>query len=354
MGYPRALFGTDMPVVTPNNMNQAPCNASLLSAGRPRRLGILVNPQSGTNRRSFHAMRRILDRSKTAIHRLVVKPHDVAGALAEMAAHRVEVLGVCGGDGTVHAALTALFHARPFAVKPPVVLIAGGTTNMTAADVGMAGKPTRALQRLLDWAEGSGHSGQLIRRSILRVDGGPGSAPRFGMFFSAAGIAQVTRVRHVTRRRARSELMRGALGTAMTVGRYLLGLALGRRVVEPTPIAVRLDDQSYGTRNYLAVFITTLARLNPGIRPYWGDEDGPLKYTAVAYQPQGLLLAAPSFVSGRPSRYLTPESGYISRNIHEAVLQVKTACALDGQILLSEPPHVLTVSYGGEVDFVRV
>lgn len=343
-----------MPMLTKNNVSPVPCASNLWDAGRPRRLGILINPQSGTNQRSLQALLRILDRYKPAIHRLVVKPKDVAGALVGMAAQQVEVLAVCGGDGTVHAALTALFHARPFAVRPPVVLIAGGTSNMTAADVGMGGKPTRALERLLAWSEGRGPSGQLVRRAILRVDCGPGSAPQFGMFFSAAGIVQVTRIRRATRRQARSELMRGGLGTAVTVGRYLLGLALGRRVVEPTPIAISLDGQSCGTDNYLALFITTLGRLNPGIRPYWGEGDGPLRYTAIAYQPQNLLLAAPSLVYGRPSRYLTPESGYTSRNIHEAVLQLETACALDGQILTSEQSRVLTVTHGGEVDFVRL
>lgn len=343
-----------MPMLAKNDVGSAPSASNLWEASRPRRLGILINPQSGTNRRSLQALLRLLDRHKPAIHRQVVRPNDVAGALTEMAAQQVEVLAVCGGDGTVHAALTALFHAGPFAVMPPLVLIAGGTSNMTAADVGIGGKPTLALERLLAWSEGRGPAGQRVRRAILRVDCGPGSAPQYGMFFSAAGIVQVTRVRRATRRQARSGLMRGGLGTAVTVGRYLLGLALGRRVVEPTPIAVRLDGQSCGTHNYLALFITTLARLNPGIRPYWGEEDSPLRYTAIAYQPQDLLLAAPSLVSGRPSRYLTPESGYTSRNIHEAVLQSEAACALDGQILPSEPPHVLTVAYGGEVDFVQV
>lgn len=342
-----------MPAKT--DVGPALCGSNLLGVGRPRRLGLLVNPQSGTNRRNLQALLRILDRYKPAFYRQVVRPQDVTEALVDMAAQQVEVLAVCGGDGTIHATLTALFHARPFAVRPPVVLIAGGTSNMTAADVGIRGsKPTRALKRLLAWSEGKGPEGQLVRRPILRVNCGPGSVPRFGMFFSAAGIVQVTRVRRATRRLAKSGLMCGSLGTAVTVGRYLLGLALGRRVVEPTTIAIRLDGQSCGTHNYLALFITTLARLNPGIRPYWGEGSGPLKYTAVAYQPQDLLRAAPSLVSGRPSRYLTPEAGYTSRNIHEAVLQLETACALDGQILMSEPPHVLTVTYGGEVDFVRV
>lgn len=337
-----------------NNMSPVSCDASVLGTDRPRRVGILINPKSGTNRQGLEALLRVLDQHKTTIYQYVVNPASVAGALAAMAAQDVDALGVCGGDGTVQAVLTALLHNGPFAVLPPLALLAGGTTNMTAADVGIGGKPAAALQRLLAWTEGRGSGGQLVRRPVLRVDGGLGSAPRFGMFFSTAGIAQVTRVRHVTRRRARSKLMRGALGTTVTVGRYLLGLALRRRVVEPTPIAVRIDNQSYGTRDYLALFITTLARLNPGIRPYWGKEHGPLKYTAVADRPHGLLRAVPSFLSGRPGRHVTSESGYTSKNIHEAVLEMKAACALDGQILMSAPPHVIRVTYGGEVDFVRV
>jgi diacylglycerol kinase (ATP) len=319
-----------------------------------RRVGVLINPESGTIREGLQALLHVLDRYKTAIYRLVVKPQDVAGALATMAAQQVDVLAVCGGDGTVQAVLTALFHNGPFAVLPSLALIAGGTSNMTAADVGVGGKPARALRCVLAWSEGMGPTGQVIRRPILRVDGGAGSAPQFGMFFSAAGIVRVTRVRHVTRRRARSKLMRGGLGTAVTVGQYLLGLALGHRVVEPTPIAVCLDGQVHSMNNYLALFITTLERLNPGIRPYWGEGRGPLRYTAVAYQPRNLLLAAPSLIRGRPSRYLTPESGYTSGNIHEAVLQLQTECALDGEILRSVPPRALAVTYGGEVDFVRL
>ncbi len=319
-----------------------------------RRVGVLINPESGTNQQSLQALLHVLDQYKPTIHRYVVGPASVAGALAAMAAQRVDVLAVCGGDGTVQAVLTALLHNGPFAALPSLALIAGGTSNMTAADVGVGGKPARALRRLLAWSEGRGPTSRVVRRAILRVDGGADGAPQFGMFFSAAGIVEVTRARWATRRRARSKPMRGALGTVVTVGQYLLGLALGRRVVEPTPIAVRLDGRSYSANNYLALFITTLERLSPGIRPYWGEGRGPLRYTAVAYQPRNLLLAAPSLVRGRPNRYLTPESGYTSGNIHEAVLQLQTECALDGEMLGSAPPRRLAVTCGGEVDFVRL
>lgn len=295
-----------------------------------------------------------MDQRKPAIYRQAVSPENVAGALAEMAALQVDVLAVSGGDGTLQAVLTALFRDKPFEVLPPLALLAAGTTNLTAADVGLNGNPVRALQRLLAWSEEAGGVGQIARRAVLRVHYGAGCAPLYGMFFNAAGIVQITRARWETRRRAKSEVMRGDLGTAVMVGKYLLGLTLGRRVVDPTSITVHLDGQSFGADNYLALFITTLVCLRPGIRPYWGEGPGPLKFTAIAHEPKHLLLAAPSLFRGKLSRYLKPEFGYTSKNIHEAALQSEAECALDGQILASAPHRTFVVTCGGEVDFLRL
>jgi hypothetical protein len=148
--------------------------------------------------------------------------------------------------------------------------------------------------------------------------------------------------------------MRGGLGTALTVGRYIVGLALGRRVVEPTSITIRLDGQTFDPADYLALFITTLVRLSPGIYPYWGKEAGPLRYTAVAYQPRHLLRVIPSLLRGKPNRYLTPEFGYTSKNIHEAVLQLEADCALDGELIDKQTQHPLMITYGGAADFLRL
>ena len=325
-----------------------------LRAGRARRVGVLVNPRSGRNVKGIDSFLRVLCQDPQALWRRVVTPEDVGPALKEMAAREVDVLAISGGDGTLQAVLTALFRGRPFAALPPLAVLAGGTTNLTAADVGITGKPAHALHRLLAWAECGGRPVQLVKRAVLRVERGPGYEPLFGMFFSAAGIVQVTRARWDSRRRAQSALMRGGLGTAATVGRYLFGLALGRRVVTPTRIAVHLDGQPHDTSDYLALFITTLGRITWGIRPYWGEGPGPLRYTAIAYQPKHLFLAAPALLCGRPNPYARPEFGYSSRNISEAVLALDTECALDGQIVARHAQHPVVVKHAGYADFLQL
>ncbi len=321
---------------------------------RELRIGVLANPRSGTTGQDVNLCTTLVAQHKRALLRQVVTPDDVATALKELADREVHVLAVSGGDGTLQAVLTALFRDKPFEVLPPLALLAAGFTNLTAADVGLNGNPVRALQRLLAWSEETGRVGQIARRAVLRVHYGAGCAPLYGMFFNAAGIVQITRAVWEARRRAKSEVMRGGLGTAVTVGKYLLGLTLGRRVVDPTSITVHLDDQSFGTDNYLALFITTLVYLRPGIRPYWGEGPGPLKFTAIAHEPKHLLLAAPSLFRGKLSRYLKPEYGYTSKNIHEAALQLEAECVLDGQILACAPHRTFVVTCGGEVDFLRL
>jgi hypothetical protein len=74
----------------------------------------------------------------------------------------------------------------------------------------------------------------------------------------------------------------------------------------------------------------------------------------VAYQPRHLFLAVPSLLRGKPNRYLTPEFGYLSKNIYEAVLQLETDCALDGQVIDKPAQHPLMITYGGEADFLRL
>src|SRR5262245_52671598 len=160
-----------------NEIGCAPSGFEPWGAHRQRRVGILLNPRSGTTQSGFDACLQVLAQHKHVIHREVVTPEDIAAALVAMAAQQVDVLAVCGGDGTVQATLTTLFHTKPFEVRPPLALLAGGTTNMTAADVGIGGKPARALQRLLAWSEGSGSVGQIERRGVLRVDRGPDCAP---------------------------------------------------------------------------------------------------------------------------------------------------------------------------------
>ena len=74
-----------------------------------------------------------------------------ARALRTIARVKPKVLVINGGDGTVQAALTELLPWRPFRrqTPPPVAVLPNGKTNLIAHDLGAAGDPIEALERVL-------------------------------------------------------------------------------------------------------------------------------------------------------------------------------------------------------------
>ncbi|MDQ1024913.1 diacylglycerol kinase family enzyme/membrane-associated phospholipid phosphatase [Streptomyces umbrinus] len=113
-----------------------PTRDQLPPPGRPRAdapalpdgegLVMVVNKAAGSSDR-VRALGDALPRAEL----VECEPADLRAEL-EKAAARAEVLGVCGGDGTVNAAATvALRHRLPLAVLP------GGTLNHFAQDLGV-------------------------------------------------------------------------------------------------------------------------------------------------------------------------------------------------------------------------
>ncbi|MGV9880094.1 diacylglycerol kinase family protein [Streptomyces sp. NPDC003006] len=123
-----------------------PTRAQLPPPARPRvdapalpegdGLVVVVNPSSGAQPQLADPVRQL----RTALPRAeVVLYEEEAGALPKVleeaardAARRGGVLGVCGGDGTVNAAV-----APALRFKVPLMVLPGGTFNHFAADLGV-------------------------------------------------------------------------------------------------------------------------------------------------------------------------------------------------------------------------
>ena len=79
---------------------------------------------------------------------------DLPAAAESLFADGIELLGINGGDGTVHLTLTALLRAAAGRPLPALALLPGGTTSMSAR--GVNGGPVsfnRALDALLSGME---------------------------------------------------------------------------------------------------------------------------------------------------------------------------------------------------------
>ena len=326
-----------------------------LQVNRAVRIGMLNNPLSGGNRNGLQKIRKAAAAAHPEVFQGEVQtPTDVTETLADFARQEVNLLVINGGDGTVQAALTAIFHKNFFETMPVLaVLRSAGTTSMIAGDIGLKGPRESALQRLFSWAHTGDGRAAIMQRPVLRVQVPEKTEPVYGMFFGAAAIYQATQF---CLQKVFAKGVRGELGAGVALARFLLAVIMrDHKVVSSVPITTRLDQKSAHQQKYLLVFITTLQRLFLGLRPYWGSEPKPLHYTAVGSRPRYFLRALPSLMRGRQGRYVRTDNGYTSHNIDAVQLTLKSGFNLDGELYTPDCSlGPVKVSYGGLASFLQL
>lgn len=321
------------------------------SSWKPR-IGVLINPLSGGNLKGLDEIRSIIDEYPQVIHCDVRTPQDVRIALRDFALHNVDLLSVNGGDGTVQAVLTTLFHHLPFEKIPLLAVLQSGTTSMTARDVGFSGSRVKSLRKLFRWTESGEGNPRVIERPVLQVLA-PGHKTRYGMFFGASAIYQGIQYFH---RKLNTKGLRGEIGPGLTILRFLWSVVRQNSdFIPPIPVSVAIDQNPPLQFDSFVVLISTLERLFLGLYPYWGNESGPLHYTAVRARPRYFLRALPAVLRGRRGLYGTPENGFYSHNVHEIKLYLDSGFTLDGQ--LYQPAHQrepTVIRYGGMASFLII
>ncbi|WP_447971215.1 diacylglycerol/lipid kinase family protein [Nitrospira sp. M1] len=316
------------------------------------RLGIISNPLSGRNKKRAVVMTTILEAHPDILHDEVHTQHDIQTTLTTFAQEQVNVLVINGGDGTVQAVLTTLFHLQPFATLPLLAILPSGTSNMNAGDVGLRGNRTASLQKLLSWIEGHGPDPTLLTRHVLRVQRVPDEDPIFGMFFGAGAIYQGAQVGWKTKQ---SVGRLGEVGASLIICRFFLSLLFSRQThITPIHATISRDEHPAIKGEFLTILVTTLERLFLGLRPYWGTESHPLHYTAVRKSPAYLMRTLPSLLFGRTHKYGTAEHGYDSHNALSLELHMQDGFTIDGEDYTSDPERgPVRLTTGGIATFIR-
>jgi diacylglycerol kinase (ATP) len=93
---------------------------------------------------------------------------------------QIDVLGICGGDGSNHYVLTSFIRAYQEKPLPKIALLCGGTHNAHAASIGLKGQPEDLLCALVRNHQ-DGKPFRLAQRNLLRVDDGKSIHHGFSM-----------------------------------------------------------------------------------------------------------------------------------------------------------------------------
>lgn len=316
------------------------------------RLGLFSNCRAGLSDGPLPALKQVLRNAPEVVHVTTRSSAEVPAALARLAHQGVTILAVDGGDGTLQRVLTEVLEHRIFEPLPAIAPLSGGRTNMNATDIGSTGTPAAGLATLIRAVQANTLERRVVQRPVLRVDPGPDMGPQYGMFFGAGVIQRALTFKHQLYPKRR---LQGVFGAGLFLGGALLRVASGshRGIFAPDEIGLTLNRKVMEKESLQLVMATTLSRLLLRIRPFWGQESAPLRFTAIAANAARSPVAVWKVLRGFPPPPFALASGYCSHNVERLSMQMDCGFTIDGELFEPEPDRTLHLSTDHRLRFIR-
>lgn len=306
------------------------------------RIGVLSNPRSHGNRRG----RGLAAEVRRGADVVAAAPGDrdgLAEALDRFAQAGVGLIAIDGGDGTVRDVLSAV-DAAYGDEWPDFALLPSGKTNAVAGDLGSAGSGRRGLARLVAAREAGTLGERATVRPALEV-AWDGQRVR-GFLFGAAAFAEGVRL-------ANDRLHPAGLHHGLAVAAAIGGMLRrsGRGDGDATAEAsLAVDGRPVDGARHFLILASTLRRLTPGLRPFWEQGEGPVRWLDVAAPPvrpvRGLAWAA----LGRRRGWME-RNGYAGGRARRLELALDRPFVVDGESYA--PAGTIAIAASRPIRFVR-
>jgi diacylglycerol kinase family enzyme len=263
-------------------------------------IGIVNNPRSRRNRRhpAVAARLRALLRDEGQLHDAST-PEELARALESFRAAGIDVLGINGGDGTVHYVLTAIARAWGDAALPRLLLLRGGTMNTVAHGNGIHGRPEGILRAVLSRRR-RGTPLPTVERDLLRVTADR-AAPQYGFIFGTGTVVTFLEAYYARRNPTpvtAALLVAHAAASALANGRFAARLTRRER------LRVETDGEEWPAGSFLALAAATTPDIGFGFRAFHRCDEQPGFFHAVGVTGSlpALALSVPRIRRGAPWR----------------------------------------------------
>lgn len=135
-----------------------------------KKIGILINP----NAKKFRTRKSSL-KSYTNIHSdsLMIgateSEADIQNVLKEFKNNSCDYVGVAGGDGTLHLAVTELINIYGDKQVPPILILREGTMDNVARTIKLQGRGPDLIKRLL-WSINNKKEIQIHKRDTIKIN----------------------------------------------------------------------------------------------------------------------------------------------------------------------------------------
>lgn len=334
------------PLLNMRASGQAPPGPAVVAEAAPPCL--IVNP------RSFRASRGLAEQAQAlalAHHAEVVLVDGLVSmraAIETILARRQRQVIVLAGDGTVCAIVDQLSNLPPGSWTPDLLVLPGGRTNLSAADLTAGGPALATLKRALIRAREKRWDAAIEERCALRIEQTP-APPRHGFFFAGGPID--TAIRECHQQRADH----GRHGALSTLG-YLLRLGVRALTGDSELVCPQLhvDAGVCGTRQgpFRLLLATTLQHRSGLFNPYAERGRGEVRMNAVTRDAPRFWRSLPRLLTGRHSSAMNADTGYLSGRCDRLQVTGLAGYMLDGEPFDADPTRPIIISAGPRLRFL--
>ena len=222
-------------------------------------LGVVVNPHAGGNRderrRAIELQRVVGDRGKVYETGGLDEVEDVA---REFHSRRIDIIAICGGDGSFFRTLSALVRVYGDEPLPLFLPLRAGSMNTIARAVGCKRGTPEAVLAALAEDYGRGRPVDIARHRLIRVND-----HSYGFLVGAGLIVNFLQAYY-------GRPQRGPLAAASLLARVCAGGLVGSREVERLfdvpDAAIAADGTALGRGLFRVIFASTVAEIGLGFR----------------------------------------------------------------------------------------
>ncbi len=258
-------------------------------------IGVITNPKSRANKKNPTRMRELGQLLGSRGSAEATRSLDeLYRAAEEFKAAGIDILGINGGDGTIHVTLTAFLKVYGDAPFPRVAILRGGTLNTIAKGIGIVGSPSDILFEIIDRA----HRGEEIpsqERHVMQI------GEQYGFIFGNGLIANFLEAYYGT---GNPSPWTGAKLLFRTVASAIVRGKLVRSLFKRFEGDVLVDGETWARRDFVTLTGSTVPEIGLGFKPFYrcDEKPGHFAFLGMHCPPVGLSVELPRIFMGKPMR----------------------------------------------------
>ncbi len=305
-------------------------------------IGVVTNPRSKANRRDPAGMHRLAYLLGTRGEAQATGSlDDLYRAAERFKAADIDVLGIHGGDGTLHVTLTAFIQVYGAAKLPKIAILGGGTLNTIARGLRIRGAPNEILYQVIERYHDGGEF-KTIERPIMQV------GEQYGFIFGNGIIAHFLEAYYAT---GKPSPTTGALLLLRAAASALVRGSFSRRLCRRLAARVTVDGQAWPHTDFATITAGTAPEIGIGFAPYARCMESIQHFALVGFhcQPNEIIWELPRIYRGRPVAASKAVSGLAREMVIECDSPVPIV--IDGD-LHTQPAGPLSVRPGPVLDVI--